>query len=149
MQCALWKEGNKHSACAFNFKQVGNCEIKAECVFWYLNRKANIFCGYKHLYFIGTTLESWDVSSRLTAGKRTSRMQTTFSTSGITSLLAKGRWTTEKDGHFLEVREASWKTAATWKQLYWLGCLVPCLSVWRQEAGIQATALKNLSWYHS
>lgn len=44
-------------------------------------------------------------------------------------LLAKGRWTTEKDGHFLEVREASWKTAATWKQLYWLGCLVPCLSV--------------------
>lgn len=110
MRCALWKEGNKHSACAFNFKQVGNCETKAECVFWYLNRKANIFYGYKHLYFIGTTLEAWDVSSRLTAGKRAFRMQTTFSTSGITA------WSTPGQGK-MDNRERWALSGGTWSKL--------------------------------
>lgn len=42
--------------------------------------------------------------------------------------LTNGRWTPEKDGHFLVVPEARLKKKnSTWKQLYWPGSLAPCL----------------------
>lgn len=121
-------------------------------MFWYLNRKANIFYGYQHLYFIGTTLEAWNVFSRLTVGKRISRMQTTFNTSGITAWSRPDLWKMDNRERWA-FSGGTWskikKKNSTWKQLYWPGSLAPCLGAWSQEVEIQVIVLKNLSWCHS